>query len=360
MSRAEIPACHRPLRAADGMACGRARPDARAQPRPCRAHARRLAALCAAGLVVLADAVPAQVFPAKPLRLIVRAPPGGGDDLHARLLATPLAKALAQPVVLDYRPGAGGLVAWEITAKSQPDGYTLLLAASGLAGVRALRPEMPVDPWRDFAWVSQVATFPLILTANNALPARSLKDVVALARRRPGELNYGSSGIGATPHLAAEYFRGAAGIDINHVPFKGSSAMYLDLMAGRIELGTSVLGGAIPFVRSGRLRALAVTSATRSPQLPDVPTVAEALGLKDFEFTPFYAIVTQGQTPRDTVQVLSAAVGRAVANAELREGMLAAGSVPSASTPEQMLATARRAADQIERIVKATGIKGGD
>jgi tripartite-type tricarboxylate transporter receptor subunit TctC len=299
-----------------------------------------------ATLLAFAAPAVAQSFPAKPLRLIVRAPPGGGDDLHARLLAGPLGKVLNQQVLVEYRPGAGGLVAWEFTAKAPPDGYTLLLAASGLAGIRSLRPDMPVDPWKDFAWVSKVGTFPLVFYVNNALPARNLKELIALARKRPGELNYGSSGVGATPHLAAEYFRGAAKIDINHVPFKGSSQLYIDVMAGRIEMGTSVLGGTLSFVRAGKLRALAVTAASRSPQLP--------------EFTPFYAIVTQGQTPRDIVNQLSVAIGKVMNVPEFRDGLLQAGTEPGANTPDQMLALAKHAAGQIDRIVRTAGIKGGD
>jgi tripartite-type tricarboxylate transporter receptor subunit TctC len=321
-------------------------------------RALRVGALLA-GALYGANAL-AQSFPVKPLRLIVRAPPGGADDLHARILSQHLGKVLGQPVVLDYRPGAGGLVAWEFTAKSPPDGYTLLLAASGLAGIQSLRPDMPVDPWKDFAWVSQIATFPLIFTVHPALPVKNLKELIALARKRPGQLNYGSSGIGATPHIAAEYFRAAAKIELNHIPFKGASPMYLDLMAGRIEIGTSVLGSAIGFVKSGKVRALAVTSATRSTVLPDVPTVAEAAGLPGFEFTPFYAIVTQGQTPRDLVEQLSAAIGRVMAIPEFREAIIAAGSEPAANTPEQMLALAKRAAAQIAKIVQASGIKGTD
>ena len=324
-------------------------------------HHRPLrAAVAAAALLAFAAPAIAQSFPAKPLRLIVRAPPGGGDDLHARLLAGPLAKALSQPVVVEYRPGAGGLVAWEFTAKAPPDGYTLLLAASGLAGIRSLRPDMPVDPWKDFAWVSKVGTFPLVFYVNNALPVKTLKELIALARKRPGELNYGSSGVGATPHLAAEYFLGAAKIGINHVPFKGSSQLYIDVMAGRIEMGTSVLGGTLGFFRAGKMRPLAITSASRSPQLPDVPTVAEAAALAGFEFTPFYAIVTQGQTPRDIVNLLSAAIGKVMNVPEFRDALLQAGTEPGANTPEQMLALAKHAAGQIDRIVKATGIKGGD
>ena len=330
--------------------CSRARPSR---------HRLRCAVVCATLLAFAAPAV-AQSFPVKPLRLIVRAPPGGGDDLHARLLAGPLGKVLNQQVLVEYRPGAGGLVAWEFTAKAPPDGYTLLLAASGLAGIRSLRPDMPVDPWKDFAWVSKVGTFPLIFYVNNALPVRNLKELIALARKRPGELNYGSSGVGATPHLAAEYFRGAAKIDINHVPFKGSSQLYIDVMAGRIEMGTSVLGGTLSFVRAGKLRPLAVTAASRSPQLPDVPTVAEAAGMPGFEFTPFYAIVTQGQTPRDIVNQLSVAIGKVMNVPEFRAGLLQAGTEPGANTPDEMLALAKHAAGQIDRIVRAAGIKGGD
>ncbi|MBM3357175.1 MAG: tripartite tricarboxylate transporter substrate binding protein [Betaproteobacteria bacterium] len=303
------------------------------------------------------DAASAQKFPSKPLRIVVRAPPGGADDLHARVMAPRLGDVLGQRVIPDYRPGAGGLVAWEIVAKSPPDGYTLLLAASGLAAIRSLRADATaVDPWRDFAWVSQVANFPLVLTVHPSLPTKTLKDLVALARKRPGELNYGSSGVGATPHLAAEYFKAVAKIDIRHVPYKGASPMYLDLLGGRIEMGASVIGSAIPHIRNGKLRAMGVTSVTRSAQLPEAPTIAEG-GFPGFEFLPFYALVVAAGTPREIVSTLSEAIGKTISTPEVREQIIRAGSEPASNTPEQMLQLARKGAAQIEEIVRTANIK---
>jgi tripartite-type tricarboxylate transporter receptor subunit TctC len=309
-------------------------------------------------LCFLAAPAAAQGFPAKPLRLIVRAPPGGTDDLIARLVALQMSTVLGQQMIVDYRTGAGGLVAWEYVAKSPADGYTVLLAASGLAAIKSLRPDMPVDPWRDFAWVSQVANFMLVFAVHPSLPAKSVKELIALARSRPGQLSYGSSGVGATPHLAAEYFKSAARIDISHVPYKGAGPMYIDLMGGRIEMGSSVLGSALPHIRSGRLRALGVTGAARSSQLPEVPTVAEA-ALPGFEFTPFYALVVPSKTPREVVGALSGAVAKVMSAPDFREQFIrVAGVDPAFNTPEQMLQLARKDAAVIDKIVRAANIKG--
>ena len=186
----------------------------------------------------------AQSFPGKPLRIVVRAPPGGTDDLLGRLISIRMGELLGQPVVVDYRTGAGGLVAWEFVAKAPPDGYTILLAASGLGAIKSLRPDTMLDPWRDFTWVSQVTNYQLTLVVHPSLPTKTLKDLIALARSRPGQLSYGSSGVGATPHLSAEYFKAAAKVDILHVPYKGAGPMYVDLMGGRVEIGFSVVASA--------------------------------------------------------------------------------------------------------------------
>lgn len=299
----------------------------------------------------------AQSFPSKPMRLIVRAPPGGTDDLIARLTAPAIAKVAGQQVIIDYRPGAGGLVAWEYIAKQPPDGYTLLLAASGLAAVKSLRVDATLDPFRDIAWVSQVTSFHLVLMVHPSLPTRTLKDLIALARNRPGQLSYGSSGVGATPHLSVEYFKAMAKLQINHIPYKGAGPMYLDLISGRIELGTGVLGGALPHIRSGRVRALAVSGAQRSDQLPDVPTVAEG-GLPGYAFQPWYALVAAAGTPRELMNTLADLIGKAMTPAEFRAQFLkVVGSEVSVNTPEQMLQAAKKEADLIEGIVRTAGIK---
>jgi tripartite-type tricarboxylate transporter receptor subunit TctC len=312
-------------------------------------------------LGVCALAVPpvtfAQNFPSKPLRLIVRAPPGGTDDLIARLIAPAISKTIGQQLIVDYRTGAGGLVAWEYVAKQPPDGYTLLLAASGLAAIKSLRPDMPVDPFRDFGWVTQVTSFMLVLVVHPSLPTHTVKELIALARSRPAQLSYGTSGVGATPHLAGEYFKAMARVRINHVPYKGAGPMYLDLIGGRIEVGSAVLGSALPLIRDGRIRALGVSGAQRSPHLPAVPTIAEA-GLAGFEFEPFYALVVPSRTPREIMGVVAEAVAKAMSPPEFREQFVRiVGSESMFNSPEQMLQVAKKEAGLIDKIVRTADIK---
>lgn len=322
-----------------------------------RGVARLAALLAAAAAVIVPGALQAQGFGGKPMRLIVRAPPGGTDDLIARLIGPAITKASGQQVVVDYRPGAGGLVAWDFVAKQPPDGQTVLLAASGLAAVRSLRSDTTLDPFRDFAWVTQVTSFMLALMAHPSLPTRNAKDLIALAKRRPGQMSFGSSGFGATPHLAFEYFNAMAGVKITHVPYKGGGPMYLDLIAGRIELGAGVVGAALPHIRSGKVRALAVSGAQRSPQLPEVPTVAES-AIAGFEFEPFYALCVPAATSREIQQALADLLAKATAGAEFREQFnRIVGSEVVVNSPDRMLQVARREADLIAKIVKASGIQ---
>ncbi len=301
----------------------------------------------------------AQGFPNKPIRLILRAPPGGADDIQARLLAAELTPMLGQQVVIDYRPGAGGLVAWEYMAKAPPDGYNIMLTASGLTSVRSLRPSVTIDPWRDYAWVSMVSSFMLMFTAHPSLPVKNLKDVIALARKRPGEMSYGSTGTGATPHLAMEYLKSTARIDIQHVPYRGAGPMWLDVFGGRLELATSTTASPVPYVKAGRLRALGVTGAKRLPELPDVPTVAEGAGLPGFEFEGFYAIIAPGGTPKDIVNLLSATVNKAIAAPGFKEKFRSAagGFEAVASTPEQLLDIAKKDGAKVDKIVRGANIK---
>lgn len=311
--------------------------------------------------VLLALLVPcaamAQSFPSKQLRLIVRAPPGGTDDLIARLTAPQIGKAFGQQVVVDYRPGAGGLVAWEYVSKQPPDGHTFLLAASGLAAIKSLRKDVTLDPFRDISWVTQVTTFMLVLLAHPSLPARNVGELVALARKRPGELSYGSSGIGATPHLSVEYLKGLAKVDINHIPYKGAGPMYIDLLAGRIELGAAVVGGALPHIRSGKVRPIGVSGAKRSSQLPDVPTFAEG-GLKGYAFDPFYAFVAAAGTPPELLNALAKGIATGLAPADFRAQFLkVVASEIETSTPAEVLAKARKEAELIENIVRTAGIQ---
>lgn len=313
-------------------------------------------AIAAILLCALPLAATAQVFPAKPLRIVVAFVPGGADDFHGRLVAQKLTEVLGQQVIVENRAGAGGLVGWEAVAKSPPDGYTLLLASPGLTVVKSLRPSASVDPWRDFTWVSPVAQFSLVLVMHPSVPAKTLKELIALARARPGQLSYASSGIGAGPHLAAEYFKSVAKVDIVHIPYKGGAPAYLDIMAGQVAMYFAVPGSGIPYIRSGRLRALGVTGATRAPQLPEVPTIAEA-GLPGYEFTSFYSLLVPGATPREVVTKLADAIARALSAPEVRERIIKAGSEPASGTPEQVLEMAKNAAVKLDRIIRTANIK---
>jgi tripartite-type tricarboxylate transporter receptor subunit TctC len=307
-------------------------------------------------LCVLPAAVVAQGFPSKPVRIVVRAPPGGTDDLLGRLIAHKMTELVGQQVIVDYRTGAGGLVAWQYVAQSPPDGYTVLLAASGLGAIKSLRPDATIDPWRDFTWISQVVSYQLVLLVHPSLPVTTLKQLIALAKSRPGELTYGSSGIAATPHLAGEYFKSAAKVNIVHVPYKGAGPMYLDLMGGRLEMGMAVVGSAVPHVQGGKLRALAVSGAKRVPQLPEVPTMAES-GLTGVDLTAFYALLVPSKTSRDIVSRLADITAKVVASPEYRNPVIKAGMEPIANTPEQMLQVAKQDGAKIEKIVKTANIK---
>ena len=307
-------------------------------------------------LCVLSVGVSAQAFPTKPLRLILRAPPGGTDDLIGRLISVKMGEVLGQSVIVDYRTGAGGLVAWQYVAQSPPDGYTFLLAASGLGAIRTLRPDATIDPWRDFAWVSQVVNYQLVMLVHPSVPAKTSGELAALARSRPGQMSYGSTGIGATPHLAAEYFKAMTKTDITHVPYKGAAPMYIDMLGGRLEMGFAVIGSAIPHITSGRLRALGVSGAKRVPQVPQVPTIAEG-GVRGYDLTAFYALLVPGKTPRDVVGRLAAATAKVVASPEYRERIIGAGMEPISNTPEQMLEVAKQDGAKIEKIVRTANIK---
>jgi tripartite-type tricarboxylate transporter receptor subunit TctC len=309
-------------------------------------------------LCLLPSAVIAQSFPTKPLRLVLRAPPGGTDDLLGRLIAQKMPDFLGQQVIVDYRTGAGGLVAWQYVSQSPPDGYTLLLAASGLGAIRTLRPDSTIDPWRDFAWLSQVVNYQLVVLVHPSVPAQNLKQLIALAKSQPGKLSYGSSGIGATPHLAGEYLKAAAKLDITHVPYKGAGPMYLDLLGGRLEMGMAVVGSAVPLIKTKRVRALGVSGAKRVAQIPDVPTIAEA-GVPGYELDAYYALLAPGKTSRDLVNRLAEATAKVVASSEYRTRVIESGMEPISNTPDQMLQVAKKDGEKIERIVRTADIKVG-
>ena len=241
--------------------------------------------------------VSAQTYPAKPIRFIVPFPPSGGNDLIARELAQHVTDSLGQLVIVENRPGASTLIGTEAAAKAQPDGYTLFMGNNSTLTINPnLYKKLPYDAVRDFAPLSLLASAPFLLLAHPSLPAQSVKELIALARLRPGQLNFGSSGLGIATHLAGEMLKLMARIDIVHIPYKGAAPALTDLMGGQVELGFTNVLSAMPHVRSGRLRALAVTSKARSRVLPHVPAIAES-GLPDYEASVWYAVLAPARTP---------------------------------------------------------------
>ncbi|MDP1692431.1 MAG: tripartite tricarboxylate transporter substrate binding protein [Burkholderiaceae bacterium] len=284
-------------------------------------------------LTLLALAAPllsaAQTFPGKPLKIIVGFPAGGPLDAHARLLADRLAKELGQPVIVDYKAGAGGTVGAEFVARGEADGHTLLMANTGTMVINpAVYSRLPYETLRDFAPVARTAQQPLALVVHPDVNARSVNELVALAKAAPGKLNYGSAGNGGISHLVPEMFKQATGTFIVHIPYRGSAPAFTDLMAGQVQLMAESIPQAAQYVKAGKLRALAVTSRARNPALPEVPTMAEA-GLKNFEVVGFYGLLAPAATPRAAIDKLSAAFKATREAPEVRSRMVAQGADPA-------------------------------
>ena len=300
-------------------------------------------------------AVHAQSYPSKPIRMIVPFTPGGSTDVIARVIAQKIGETMGVQVIIDNRPGAGGNIGVELTAKSPPDGYTLVMGHIGTMAVNpTLYKRLPYDPLRDFAPVALVALVPNLLAVHPALPVKNVKELIALARANPGKLNYGSSGAGGTPYLAVEYFKLAAKLDITHVPYKGAAPMAADLAGGQVEMTITGIPSLLPFVKANRVRVLAVTTAQRIAFMPQVPTVAEA-ALPGFEAISWYGVLAPIATPKDIVARLNSEIVKAVANPDTAERLAAEGANPSAGTPEQFGNFIRSEIVRWGKVIKATG-----
>jgi len=273
-------------------------------------------------------------YPAKPVRIISIFAPGGGNDVICRLVAQKLTERLKQQVIVENRVGANGIIGSEATARSAPDGYTFTLIPSGHAVNASMYRKLPFDSVKDFTTITLAGTSPLVLAVHPSLPARNVKELIALARARPGQLTYVSSGIGASGHLAGALFESMTGTTMSHVPYKGMSLAVSDLMGGQVSMtfGTSL--SVIPHVRTGRLRALATTGAQRSPALPDLPTVAES-GVPGYEAGLWYGFVGPANMPPDIVQKLSSEIGAVLAQPDTREKLASQGLDPRSSTPDE-------------------------
>ena len=314
--------------------------------------------LAAALLLVAASSAYAQTYPSKPLRFVVPFAAGGGSDLVARAVSAKLTEALGQTVVVDNRAGAAGTIGTDIVAKSPPDGHTLLLGSSGPLAINpSLYAKLPYDAARDFSPVALVTVMPFLLVVHPALPVRSLKEFIALAKARPNQLNYGSPGSGSTTHLANELLKSMTGIAIVHVPYKGVAPAATDLISGQVQMMSGDLSTLMPHVRSKRMRALAVTSAKRSSLLPDIPTVEEA-GVPGYDASGWFGVLVPAATPPAIVERLNAAVGKGLAAADSRERLAALGGEVGGGTPEQFAAHIRGEAAKWSKLIRTLGIKG--
>jgi tripartite-type tricarboxylate transporter receptor subunit TctC len=317
----------------------------------------RLMHIACATLCVLGAAGAWAAYPDKPIRLIVPYPPGGAADFAARAVAEKLTEAWGQQVVVDNRGGAGGIIATEIVAESAPDGYTLLHGTpAGLVINSLLRKKLPYDATRDFTPVGRVVIVPQILVLNPMVPANSLKELIALAKAKPGQLNYASVGIGSPNHLGMELLKSMAGIDIVHIPYKGGGPAVTDLLGGHVQLMFNGMASVMLLVRSGKLKAIAIGSAKRSPAAPDVPTVAEA-GLPGFEYTTWNGIFAPAHTPRAVVAKLNTALRKALAAPDLIHHLASVGSEPAGDTSEEFAAYVKEEFAKWSRVIKMAGLK---
>ncbi|MEZ2297592.1 Bug family tripartite tricarboxylate transporter substrate binding protein [Variovorax sp. RCC_210] len=304
----------------------------------------------------LAAAAQASDFPTKAIRIVVPFPPGGATDAAARLVAVKMAEHWGQPVLVDNRAGAGGNVGSDLVAKSPADGYTLVMGVTGSHAINtSLYTKMPYDPVADFVAISQVAVVPNVLVVHPSVPAKNLAELMALAKKEPGKLNYASLGNGTAAHLGMEMLKSEAGVDITHVPYKGSAPAVSDLLAGQVQMMVDGLPSALPHVKAGKLRAIALTSLHRAPSLPDLPTIAET-------YPGFYADAWSGLfapkgTPQPVVDKLSAEVQRILKLPEVRDKLAALGAEPVGSTQKEFTAHVKKEIDKWAKVVKTSGAK---
>ena len=304
----------------------------------------------------LACAAAAQDYPVRSIRIVVAYSPGGGTDLISRTLARKLTESWGQSVIVDNRPGAGGILGTEIVARAAPDGYTLGTIPSTHAINPSLFKKLPYDPIKDFVMVNMLATSPNILATHPSLPVRNTRELIALAKRRPGELTFASAGVGSTTHLAGEYFKRKAAIDVLHIPYKGSGQAEIDLAGGQVHYMVDSLPAALPNVRAGKTRALATTGSKRFPGLADVPTVTES-GLKGYESISWWGIAGPAGIPSGITAKLQKEIARVMSLPDVKELMLRQGAESWTIGPQEFLEFLKQETDLYARIVREAGIK---
>jgi len=305
---------------------------------------------------LLACACIAQPYPLKPVRVIVNFPPGAGSDIATRLVTAKLTEMMGQQFLVDNRAGAAGNIGIEVAARAAPDGYTLLTATAAAAISQTMFSKIPFDLNRDFTPIAMIASAPFVLAVHPAVPAKSLQELIVLAKSRPGQLSYATPGTGSSPHLAGELLKMQAGIDLLHVPYKGMVPAITDVIGGNVSIifGNTLV--VLPNMRNGRVRGLAITSAKRSSMAPELPTIAES-GFPDFESGTWYGMMAPARTPREVVARLSDAVTRSVQLPDVREKLIAQGAEPLSSNPAQMAEFVRSEIVKWGKVAKAAGIR---
>jgi tripartite-type tricarboxylate transporter receptor subunit TctC len=329
-----------------------------AAPAPRRSRATRGFAPWALGACFAATpaAAWAQDYPAKPVRLVVASTPGGGTDISARLIAPKLSEQLGRQFVVENRPGATTTIGVEHVVRSAPDGYTLLMGVSSLAINPHILKNVPYDALKDLAPISQVLVAPNIMVAHPSLPVRSVKDLIAFARPRPGQLNFAAGGAGSSQHLAIELFLYMTGVRMVHIPYKGQGMALIDVVAGQVSLMMANVISALPHVRNARLRALGVTGAKRAAVAPDIPTIAEA-GVPGYEVLQWYGVLAPAATPREIIGRLHGAVVRAVQDPKIRDRILADAGEPVGNTPDEFTAILRADHKKWGDVIRKAGIR---
>ncbi len=324
-------------------------PMPRAMRRICRGLALAICALAA-------HVALAQAYPAKPVRMILPFPPGGPTDLLGRAIAQKLSDQIGHQVIADNRPGAGGNLGLELAAKSPPDGYTIVLSSPLIALGPLLYSRLNYDPFKDLAPISQIAVIQNVLLVHPSVPAKTLKELIQVARRSPGKLNYGSGGVGTTTHLAPELLKSLARINMVHVPYKGSGLALIGLIGGQVDVLIMAVPASAAQVQAGKVRALAVLSTQRAAALPDVPTTKEA-GVENLEVPIWYGILAAAATPRDIIARLNSELTKALTSSDLKERLAGAGIEPMNSTPEQFGTFIRSENVRFAKVIKDAGIK---
>jgi tripartite-type tricarboxylate transporter receptor subunit TctC len=312
-------------------------------------------ALLTVALLALSAPLGAQSYPAQPIRLIAPFPPGGSVDITARLIAEPLAAQLGQRIIIDNRSGASGNIGMEAAARAAPDGYTIVLNTIPLVTNQSLFEKLSWDPIRDFAPIGMVATSPHVLVVPAKVPVKSVDELVKLARSRPGKLSYASAGVGTTFHLCGEMFKDSTGTFILHVPYRGGGPALLDTLAGQVDMSFPTLAAALPHVKAGTLRALAVTDTRRSSLLPGVPTLQEA-GVRDFQFAQWLALLAPAKTPPAIIERLNAALKAALTSPEVKEKFQAQAFESFITTPQEAGQYIAAEVQRFSKLIKARGI----